>query len=217
MKQMGQDEPGERTVSTCLVVDDDTFDRHMIKRCVGRERPDLRLFDCANLTEARVFLDRASADLILIDNRLPDGLGLDYARELRSEKRMSDTVICVATGDEIPAQENDIVTMSKDRLSSRSIWDMVNSFLAEREILRSTDQARLVSEFGDTLGENLAPGMARMLRTLRMSRARIARRDPQKAMDELDKLEEMLLALAEVLSASPNRHDGSAKAGRRLS
>lgn len=200
MQQKTQRDSKEHTVSTCLVIDDDTFDRHMIKRCVGRERPDLHLYECSTLKEARSFLDQGSADLILIDNRLPDGLGAEFAQELRTDARMADAVICVVTGDDLRSLNTDIAALSKDRLSTRSIWDMVGAFLEEREILRSTEKAQLVADFGDQLGENLAPGMARMLRTLRMARARVARRDPQKAIDELDKLEEMLLAMSEVVS-----------------
>ncbi|WP_323769913.1 response regulator [Antarctobacter sp.] len=199
MHSVTQGDNGEKAVSTCLVIDDDTFDRHMIKRCVGRERPDMRLYECSTLSEARNFLEQASADLILIDNRLPDGLGADYAQELRNDSRMADAVICVVTGDDLRSLDSDIAALSKDRLSTRTIWDMVSGFLAEREILRSSEKAQLVAEFGDQMGENLAPGMARMLRTLRMSRARVARRDPQKAIDELDKLEEMLIAMSEVV------------------
>ncbi|SNS68491.1 response regulator [Antarctobacter heliothermus] len=199
MQQTVQRDIPEHAVSSCLVIDDDTFDRHMIKRCVGRERPDLRLYECSTLTEARSFLEQGSADLILIDNRMPDGLGAEFARELRTYSRLADTVICVVTGDDLRNLDTDIAALSKDRLSTRSIWDMVSAFLAERDILRSTEKAQLVADFGDQLGENLAPGMARMLRTLRMSRARVARRDPQKAIDELDKLEEMLLAMSEVV------------------
>lgn len=195
------------SVSTCLVVDDDTFDRHMIKRCVGRERPDLRTFECATLTEARNFLDRGRADLILIDNRMPDGLGSDFAQELRGDDRLSDAVICVVTSDDPRSLGASVAALSKDRLSTRSIWDMVNAFVKEREILRSTNRAQLETDFGDRLGEDLAPGMARMLRTLRMARARVARRDPGKAINELDKLEEMLLAMAEVVCGEAHRSE----------
>ena len=205
MRNNTQDAGGAKAVSTCLVVDDDTFDRHMIKRCVGRERPDMRMFECATLGEARNFLDHGSADLILIDNRLPDGLGSAFAQELRSDQRMSDAVICVVTSDDLRNLDTDVIALSKDRLSARSIWDMVNSFLTEREIKRSTEQAKLVAEFGDRLGEDLAPGIARMLRTMRMARARVARRDPQKAIDELDKLEEMMIAMSEVVSGETPR------------
>lgn len=201
MQQTSGRDVKQQSLSTCLVIDDDTFDRHMIKRCVGRARPNLRLYECATLTEARRFLDHGSADLILIDNRMPDGLGTEFAQELRSNSRMADSVICIETGDDVRTLDSGIAALSKDRLSTQSIWDMVSRFLKEREILRTTEKAQRVTDFGNQLGESLSPGMGRMLRTLRMARARVARRDPQMAIDELDKLEEMLLAMSEVVSA----------------
>lgn len=197
------------TVSTCLVVDDDTFDRHMIKRCVGRDRPDLNMHECATLAEARRFLDTGHADLILLDNRMPDGLGSDFARELRGNGRLKDTVICVVTGGDPGQIGRDVTALSKDRLSTRQLWDMVGAFLEERRILRNSEQAQLLADFGDAVGDRLAPGLSRMLRTLRMARARLARRDPQLAMDELDKLEEMMLALSDVVEGArqPSRRE----------
>lgn len=189
----------DRSVSTCLVVDDDTFDRHMIKRCVGRDRPELQMYECATLAEARQFLDQGRADLIVLDNRMPDGLGSDFARELRRDARMRDTMICVVTNDDPRRLDRTVTALSKDHLNTRTIWDMVSAFLDEREILRETETGQLVADFGDSLGDSLAPALTRMLRTLRMVRARITRRDPQKALEDLDKLEEMILALTDVM------------------
>lgn len=191
--------PAERLVSSCLVVDDDTFDRHMITRCVARDRPDLRMYECSTLTEARAFLDQERADLILLDSCMPDGEGAAFARELRQDRRMQDSLICVITGDDPRRLDSGIVALSKDHLTTRSIWDMVSGFLEEREILRGSEGGQLVSDFGDSLGKDLAPVMSRMLRRLRMARARVARRDPQQALDELDRLEEMLLALSDTV------------------
>lgn len=194
----------EVRVASCLVVDDNTFDRHMIKRCVGRDRPDLALFECATLTEARRFLDTGHADLILLDNQMPDGSGADFARELRRDRRLTDTVICVVTGGDPRRLGEDVTALSKDHLSTRGLWNMVGAFLEERAILRSTSEARLVEDFGSALSERMAPAVSRMLRTLRMARARLARRDPRLAMDELDKLEEMMLAMADMIEG-PSR------------
>ncbi len=191
--------PLDRSVSSCLVVDDDTFDRHMIKRCVARDRPDLQMYECATLAEARAFLDQGSADLILLDNRMPDGLGSEFARELSRDRRLRDSMICVVTSDDPRRLDKGITALSKDHLSTRTIWDMVSAFLEEREILRDTEGAQLVVDFGDSLGRDLAPALSRMLRTLRMVRARVSRRDPQKALDELDRLEEMMLAFSDMV------------------
>ncbi|MGP6085691.1 response regulator [Antarctobacter jejuensis] len=193
------DGPLEKTVTTCLVVDDDTFDRHMIKRCVTRDRPDLQMYECATLAEARAFLDQGKYDLILLDNRMPDGLGADFAEELHRDGRMRDSMICVVTNDDPRLLSDGITALSKDHLNTRTIWDMVSAFLEEREILRDTESARLVADFSDSLGKDMAPVLSRMLRTLRMVRARVSRRDPQKALDELDRLEEMLLAFSDMV------------------
>ncbi|SMX50867.1 response regulator [Maliponia aquimaris] len=190
------------SVSSCLVVDDDTFDRHMIRRCVGRDRPGLRVHECATLAEARSFLDSDHADLILLDNRMPDGLGADFARELRDDRRLNDAVICVVTGGDPRDLGEDVTALSKDRLSTRQLWDMVGTSLEERRILKSSGQPQILADFGDGADDRLAPGLSRMLRTLRMARARLARRDPQLAMEELEKLEEMMLALVDVVEGA---------------
>lgn len=195
---MMQDPGAEQAVATCLVVDDDTFDRNMIKRCVSRERPGLRMYECATLAEARAFLDQGRADLILIDNRMPDGLGSEFARELRADRRLSDTMICLVTNDDPRQLDGSVAALSKDHLSARSIWDMTGAFLSQRRILKDSEAAQLASDFGDRISTDLAPAVSRMLRTLRMARARLSRRDPQQAQDELDKLEQMLLALSDM-------------------
>jgi two-component system OmpR family response regulator len=69
-----------------LLVEDETLNRALVRAVLDRraaELPPLRLVEAGTLDAARAALARQPADIILLDVRLPDGSGLDLARELR--------------------------------------------------------------------------------------------------------------------------------------
>ncbi len=187
-------------IGTCLVVDDDSFDRRMVRRCIGRDRPDLDLYECETISAARDFLMRQRPDVILLDHRLPDGQGADFALELRGDRRLDDTMICVVTNSDTRLLDPAIPAMSKDALTPQSIWGMVEAFLAERHVARSTPEGRLVEEFSGSMQVTMAPAVSRMIRTLRSAKIRSRRSIPRAALNDLERLEEMLLAFSEVVS-----------------
>lgn len=192
--------PDTPLVGTCLVVDDDTFDRCLVRRCIGRDRPDLDLFECDTISSARDFLSEQQPDLILLDHRLPDGEGAEFAKELRADARLDNTMICLVTNADTRMFDPSITALSKDALTPQSLWDIVEAFLAERQITRSSSERRLVEEFGNSVQDNMAPVVSRMIRTLRSAKIRARRTIPRAALNDLEKLEEMLLALSEVMS-----------------
>lgn len=79
-------------VPRCLLVEDSDFDQRRIKRILARAIPvDLEI--AGTLREARDLLGHGHFDLILLDNALPDGLGVDHANELRSTGNHRDVPI----------------------------------------------------------------------------------------------------------------------------
>lgn len=188
-----------RSVDSCLLVEDDKFDRMMLRRCLAQDRPDLRIHECGSLQAARDYLAQDAPDLIVLDNRLPDGRGAEFAAELRADRRMREVMICVVTNDDPISLDPAVPTLSKDEVTSRTLWDMAGEYLSLCAIAKGSDMAQAVEGFGGAVQSRLAPGVARMLRTLRLARARLGDRAPGGAMDELDKLEAMLLAMSELL------------------
>ncbi|MEM9319680.1 MAG: response regulator [Pseudomonadota bacterium] len=185
-----------RVMETCLIVDDDAFDRTQMKQAILRQRPDMQTYEFATLSEARTYLKTASADLIMLDNRLPDGQGSDLAIELRADPRLDDTPIFVITGDDVNGLDHGITALSKDELNAFNIGELLAEFLKSRRVARSSEAGRLIAEFGSELGENLGPIYSRAIRTLRTARAQVTRSAPFSAVHALDEVEEILVALA---------------------
>lgn len=67
-----------------LLVDDDSFTQYLFKDLL-RERA-VALTVAANLAEARAAFRQTDFNLIVLDQRLPDGSGLDLFAELRRER-----------------------------------------------------------------------------------------------------------------------------------
>lgn len=196
----------EKTLETCLIVDDDDFDRDQIKQVVRRDRPDMQTFEFSTLSDAKSYLKTAGADLILLDNRLPDGEGAVLAAELRRDPRHANTPIIVVTGDDVSTLAFDITALSKQDFSARNIGELVADFLKARRIARGDDSAKLVEQFGMTVSENLTPVFSRAIRTLRAARGQVSRTAPFQAIQAIDEVEDMLMALARVLGEKDKRH-----------
>ncbi|OGT88922.1 MAG: Fis family transcriptional regulator [Gammaproteobacteria bacterium RIFOXYA12_FULL_61_12] len=67
-----------------LLVDDDPSTQYLFKDLLRDRAVDLRIAD--NLAQARVAFRQADFNLIVLDQRLPDGNGLDLFAELRRER-----------------------------------------------------------------------------------------------------------------------------------
>lgn len=69
-----------------LHVEDDPTNRALLRAVIGRAKDATvqaaRLVEAEDLASARAVLREESVDLVLLDIRLPDGSGLDLAREL---------------------------------------------------------------------------------------------------------------------------------------
>lgn len=68
--------------SKILLVDDDPYTQRLFEGLLRRDGVELRV--AANLVEARKQFRSADFNLILLDQRLPDGNGLDFFKEMRA-------------------------------------------------------------------------------------------------------------------------------------
>lgn len=71
-----------RRLPHCLLVEDSSFDQRRIAHLVARGTQ-VELTAVRTLAEARLALAQKQFDLILLNSLLPDGIGVDFAAELR--------------------------------------------------------------------------------------------------------------------------------------
>jgi DNA-binding response OmpR family regulator len=81
-----------RPMPRCLLIEDSEFDQRRIERILTRGSP-MEVTVAPNLADARRHLMSGPFDIVLLDNALPDGLGIDFAAELRTDARMKDMPI----------------------------------------------------------------------------------------------------------------------------
>ncbi len=205
--------PAPRQVDSCLVVDDDHFDRMLLRRCLGRDRPHLRIDERASLTAARDYLACNRADLIVLDHRLPDGKGAEFAAELRRDETLRDTMICVVTSQDIKALDAAVPALSKDGLDSRTLWSLVGEYLSICDIASGSGEALAVRGFGEAMQDRLAPQLSRMLRLLRSARAGFGKAAPRQTEAELERLEATILSLSDWVDQTRDDRAGDDRAG----
>ena len=68
--------------SKILLVDDDPYTQQLFEGLLRGEDVELRV--AGNIAEARKEFHSADFNLILLDQRLPDGNGLDFFKEIRA-------------------------------------------------------------------------------------------------------------------------------------
>jgi CheY-like chemotaxis protein len=86
LPEAGQGPRGQRTI---LLVEDEAANVQLFRAVMRRAGEplvrDARLLEAGTLAEARRLVASERIDLVLLDVRLPDGVGLDLARELRED------------------------------------------------------------------------------------------------------------------------------------
>jgi len=75
-----------RRKAQCLLIEESDFDRRRLAHLLANGAK-VGLTIVRTLAEARVALDRARFDLILLDNLLPDGLGVEFSKEVRQNRK----------------------------------------------------------------------------------------------------------------------------------
>jgi len=79
---------------SCLIVDDDSGFVSMLAKVVAQEGG--LATHCENLQAARAEIEHRTFDLVILDNRLPDGTGFEFYPQLN--RRCPDSVILMITG-----------------------------------------------------------------------------------------------------------------------
>ena len=82
----------------CLVIEDSEFDQKMIARAMTGARVHAEISYANTLEKARKALATHSYALIVMDNKLPDGNGGDYARELACDPGFRNVPIVIVSG-----------------------------------------------------------------------------------------------------------------------
>jgi|1186.fasta_scaffold224102_2 two-component system KDP operon response regulator KdpE len=95
-----------------LLVEDNDLNRTLVRTVLARsDHPVARhhtIIEAGDLAAARAHLAAAPVDLILLDMQLPDGHGLDLARELSRQPPPARPVIIALTASVLPEQQNDV-------------------------------------------------------------------------------------------------------------
>ena len=134
-----------------LLVDDDPFTRLLIEDLL-RDRP-VELQVAVNAVQARTAFRQTDFNLILLDQRLPDGNGLDLFAEMRRERPQQ--VALLITGF---AEVRDAVRAVREGLFDYLIKPFENPEELEAVIARALELDRAYREISD-LRENMgAPG-----------------------------------------------------------
>lgn len=94
-----------------LVVEDETLNRALLRAVLERANDErLRnaaLTEATTVAEARAVAAACEYGLILLDRRLPDGDGLQLAREIREAGCSPSPIILALTADAVPATQVD--------------------------------------------------------------------------------------------------------------
>ena len=120
----------ERQAPAILVVEDSPRNLALIRAILAR-RP-YRVALATTLAEARSRVSDRSPDLILHDIRLPDGNGLDLARELKADPARQGIKILAVSASVLPADRAAVVAAGCDSFIAKPVHP--SELLAEIDI-----------------------------------------------------------------------------------
>lgn len=144
---------------SCLIVDDDAGFASMLAKVISQEGG--RVHSCLDLKTARAEIEREAFDLVVLDNRLPDGTGYEFHSEL--DRQCPRTVVVMVTG--VP-ELSQAVELTRNGLfdyltKPLNVADFVACLRRVRERLTHPDSAPAVSEL---TGES--PAMREVMHSL---------------------------------------------------
>ncbi len=102
-----------------LLVEDDEVSRKLIRAVLGSKGYDIRETD--SIEGAHHILDDLRPAAVLLDMRLKDGYGLDLARYIRAEPRLSQVPIIAITAQALKGDEQRIREAGCDTYLSKPI------------------------------------------------------------------------------------------------
>ena len=205
----GAPQPGEPRQMKCLLVDDSRFDRSLVRYSASRAGLDLEITDAQTLSEARETLNSDSFELILLDNALPDGKGVEFRAEIAASalNRNAPTVMVTGLVDaelEQAAREAGCVDfLAKQDLSPERLADIVKTIAvragsedrAEAEAA-SEELTLLLEEVIHTSGiERARPLISRMVSLISEMRREVSPETPEPLLHQIDELSELSLLL----------------------
>lgn len=115
-----------------LLVEDDEASRKHIRTVLGSKGYEIKETDM--IEEARRILHEMSPAVVLLDMRLKDGYGLDLARYIRAEPRLSQVPIIAITAQALKGDEQRILEAGCDTylskpIDTRALPGMVDRFV----------------------------------------------------------------------------------------
>ncbi|NVD06003.1 response regulator [Vibrio sp. JPW-9-11-11] len=82
-----------------LIIEDDSDIATLHRQFIARDKRFQRLDTCVSLAEAKQHLTECAYDLVLIDNYLPDGLGIDFLPQLHGLPHRPESILVTAAND----------------------------------------------------------------------------------------------------------------------
>lgn len=130
----------------CLVIEDNSFDRKVLRQAAGDCSLDFDLREVSNISAAEDVLSNDSFDCVLLDFRLPDGDGLSFARHFLSDDDSSTALIMLtAEGSEQLAREalqlGILDYLPKGSLSPESLERAISNAMAKVKLQQERQQA----------------------------------------------------------------------------
>jgi two-component system KDP operon response regulator KdpE len=100
----------DAATTSLLLVEDEAINRILLREALRRAvDPRLRAVDIReanNLADARAFLAAGPIDLVILDIRLPDGSGLDLAREMATLADARRPKVVVMSASVLPSERS---------------------------------------------------------------------------------------------------------------
>ena len=141
--------------SQVLIIDDDVSFKRLLELRLKSFIPDLTVTHFAALTPAREFLAGAPPhfDLVILDEHLPDGRGV----ELLNEGRFKDIAVLSVSSDDDPAipgasmQAGAAYFLSKVSVTEPLFKPLVRGIIDRNQIQRQLADARVAAAINDTV------------------------------------------------------------------
>lgn len=150
---VGEDEA--RMTLQVLIIDDDLSFKRLLELRLKSFIPELAVTHFAALTPARRYLDEkpATFDLVILDEHLPDGRGV----ELLNEGRFKDIAVLSVSSDDDPTipgasmQAGAAYFLSKISVSEPLFKPLVRGIIERNQMQRALAQARIEAAISETV------------------------------------------------------------------
>ena len=135
----------------CVLLDDSRFDRRHLRNVAANSRYKIEFVETGTIAETRAVLKSRKADFLVLDNLLPDGTGLDLARQLSEDAKMSGTPVIMTTGESseqvaIQALRAGAADYLAKAELSTEIFDQAVENALRRSSLRVEDQTAAIAK-----------------------------------------------------------------------